>query len=814
MKGLSPSFIDAVLGNRIQNTDEAEVNAIVIDSRNINQRNRFLFIALTGSLRDGHDFIKDSLKRGCKNFIISRENELAILPNTNVWLVKDSKSALQVLAKAYRDTFNLEVIGITGSNGKTTVKEWLAHFLSFDQIVAKSPGSYNSQIGVPLSMFEIEHDSEIGVFEAGISTVGEMENLASIINPSIGIFTNIGEAHSGGFERKEQKIEEKLKLFAKVKSLVICADHQLITHAISRLGWEDKVKSWGMAPESSLFKIVELRRKAESTETTILYQGDCYSFSARISDEGSIENLFHCLATMLILGKDIHRAIDLSKGLFQIPMRLEMVRGSYSNTLINDAYNHDLTSLKNALDFFKKQKGSQKGIVILTDIYESRMTPEHLQDALSKLIKEADVDKVYWLGSQGATFANNVFGDKVSLERFLENEFISDSCILIKGARRHQLDTLNAMFLSQRHTSTLTIDLGAFNHNVQRYAKELRKEVNMIAVVKAGAYGSGSVELARILQNRGIAYLAVAFCDEAIELRKSGIIMPIMILNSDPNSYPSFKPNQLEPVIYSMSQLIGFISYCNHFKQNIAVHIKIDSGMNRLGFVPNEIIECGKRIVDGEITVKSVFSHLAGSENELEDSNTHHQVETFLKSYEALTRIIKAKPPKHILNTGGILRFPEYQFDFVRLGLGMYGVDTTKQIENDLEKVHTFEALVIQTKTVKKGSKIGYNQKGIINHDGRIAIVNIGYADGLPRQAGLGKFSLICEGIHCPIIGQVCMDLTIIDVTNCPECKEGSVVEIFGKFNPIEKLAEVSGTIPYEVLARISKRITKKWVID
>ena len=813
--GMSPELIDKVLGQRIHfNKESSPILSVIIDSRKVNPKSKQLFVALKGTMRDGHQFVEKARQSGCQNFVISDTRSLATVTDCNVWVVKDCLCALQTVAKAYRQESDLKVIGITGSNGKTTIKEWLAYFLSFNHNVCKSPGSYNSQIGVPLSMFEIQKDSEIGVFEAGLSKRGEMERLEEIIKPDIGIFTNIGEAHSGGFHDRHEKINEKLKLFKNVNQLIVCSDHKEIIEIVDKQGLTNKIRSWGSSSDSSLFRVVQIEKHPEHSSIVLEFGGKNYHFDAQISDSGSIENLFHCLATMLVLGIKINRAIVLSKGLFQIPMRLEMVHGSYDNSIINDAYNHDLTSLKNALDFLRNQSGEKRKVAVLSDIYESNMSAQELEQEIKSLVDQSNIDKVFWLGNQGRSFANRTFENKIDLETYLSEEFMSNSCILIKGARRFELDSLKNLFLEQNHSSSLIIDLAAYNHNLQRYSRELKKGVNIIAVIKAGAYGSGSKELARILENRGVAYLAVAFCDEAIELRKSGITSPIMILNSDPAGYSAFEKYHLEPVIYSIKQLKNFVAYCKKSKSQTPIHIKLDSGMNRLGFVDGEEETCAELINDAKLEVKTIFSHLAGSENPDEDSNTHKQAVRFSESYEKICTMLKYKPLRHLLNTGGIVRFPEYQFDLVRLGLGIYGIDTTGIIQNDLEKVHTLQARIIQIKNVKKGTKIGYNQKGTVHRDSKIAIVNIGYADGLPRLAGLGNYSFFYDGHKCPIIGQVCMDLTIIDITQVPEPDEGAIVEVFGKNNPIEILAKRTQTIPYEIISRISSRITKKWVLD
>jgi alanine racemase len=694
------------------------------------------------------------------------------------------------------------------------VKEWLSYFLSKEHNVVRSPGSFNSQIGVALSMFEINEYHEIGVFEAGISQPNEMQHHLNIIAPKIGIFTNIGEAHSGGFKHQTEKIREKLKLFSTSDHLIVCSDHVNIIREVEALGLRDKLRTWGKEIPGNIFDVEKVIKLYQSSTIQIKFQGAIYQLNVKASDEGSIQNLLHCLACMLVMDYEINTAIDNCKSIFPIPMRLEMTNIDNNNTLINDAYNHDLTSLANALEFQDKQKGDKETIAILSDIEGSNMTEAELNLAINRLLGQYQIDEVLWLGSQGIGISDNVFDDKKTLEAYLKENSFSNSCILIKGARMYKLDGLRNLFLNQSHSSTLTIDLAAFNHNILKYATYLKTNTSLIAVIKAGAYGSGSIELARVLEQRGVKYLAVAFTDEAKELREAGIAMPIMILNSDKNSFWQLSKYRLEPEVYSLNQLSELVKFMNENKVKIPIHLKLDTGMHRLGMGGDDIDQLVKIINNNQVEVKSIFSHLAGSENAEEDNHTHQQAILFKSLSDKISTAIGQQSFRHLVNTSGIIRFPEYHFDMVRLGIGMYGIDTTKDIINNLEKVHSFTAKVIQTKWVEANAKIGYNQKGVATDKTRIAIVNVGYADGLPRKAGLGNFALYYDEKLCPIIGQVCMDLTIIDVTDCETCQEGSEVEIFGKNNSIEALAHVSETIPYEILSRISTRVVKKWVLD
>lgn len=807
-------LFSSINGLQSQVKADNSVSAVVIDSRKIIYPKSTLFIAFKGAIIDGHEYIEDCLAKGVNNFIISNKDYIPLIESCNYLLVEDSLSSLQSMASYYKSMFDLITIAITGSNGKTIVKEWLSYMLIKDHRVAKSPGSFNSQIGVPLSMFEINNYHTIGVFEAGISKVDEMGRLRDIIKPQIGIFTNIGEAHSGGFMDKSRKIEEKLLLFDNVSDLIICNDHTDIkVKALDLLSSENIViHTWGYNYGASLFHVVSAD-KGDTTTITLDYMGKDYTFDINVVDDGSIENLLHCFAALLVLQYKIEDCIELTREIFPIPSRLEMSLGLNECLIINDAYNHDLNSLQNALAFMQKQVGNKKSLLILSDIEESGMSSSVLSDSIKQLLQPYNHNNIWWIGSQGADIADKQFADIQGLKDHINSTSIVDTCILIKGARRYKLDQLKSMLSSQRHSTKLTIDLAALDHNLQVYARHLGPECGVIAVIKAGAYGSGSDELARLLQYRGVQYLAVAFIDEGIALRKAGVSIPIMILNPETDSYYQLQRYQLEPEIYSIDQLKALVQYLKQDSYSSPIHLKLDTGMNRLGLKPFEIDECIYLIKGNDVTVGTIFSHMSGSENASEDEYSKRQHALFLQMSDKLVSGIGYRPKLHFVNTGGIVRFPQFHHDLVRLGIGLYGIDTTKEISSMLETVHTFTANVIQTKWVSKGEKIGYNQKGEATKKTNLAIVNVGYADGLPRSSGQGHYSLRVNGHDAPIIGNVCMDLTIIDITDCDTCNVGDQVEIFGPNKPIEILSKVNNTIPYEILSRISPRVKKEWIL-
>ncbi len=791
---------------------DGDINEVTIDSRKVFTPDSAMFFALNGAIIDGHDYIKDAINKGIKTFVISNEKYIKEVANCNYILVDDGIVALQELALHYRSKFKIKTIAITGSNGKTTIKEWLTHLLVKRYKVAKSPGSYNSQIGVPLSMFQIESQHELGVFEAGISMPEEMQNLEKIIQPSFGIFTNIGEAHSGGFTDENQKIKEKLKLFENVSDLIICADHKSVLDNIQQLKLTCKIHTWGKAISSTLFRVLDIDKR-QTTKIKIDCKGSSYTFEVNVTDDGSIENLLLCMASLLVMGYTIDEAIALSKEIFPLPMRLEMSLGLNDCTIINDAYNHDLTSLTNALEFLQKQVGNKKSLVILSDIEQSSMSDSAISSALGDLLKKYNIDTIWWVGHQGEKFSHKTFNNKQEILDHLNTTSIAEACILIKGARKYQLEQLKKAFSSQRHSSTLTIDLGALDHNLQTYNKFLKPGCGIIAVVKAGAYGSGSVEMARLLQYRGVEYLAVAFADEGVALRQAGISIPIMVLNPDVDSFYHLQRYNLEPEIYSPSLLKAFIQFKVQYQATIPIHLKLDTGMNRLGIKIQDLPNCLDLIKEYSLEIGTVFSHMSGSENADEDSYSIKQHNLFEQMSNVVAKSLGYMPKRHFVNTGGIVRFSDFHHDLVRLGLGLYGIDTTLEIERYLEKVHTFTARIIQIKWVNDGEKIGYNQKGIAFGKTKLAIVNVGYADGLPRGSGLGKYSLRVNNEDAPIIGNVCMDLTILDVTKIKSCQEGDQVEIFGPNKPIEELARINDTIPYEILARISSRVKKEWIL-
>ncbi len=797
--------IDAIDARIIHNSLIQEVS---IDSRSIEDPSGCLFIALKGSITDGHNYIKECIDKGVRNFIISDDNVLHSLQGCDYILVDNTLDALQKLSAYHRHQYNGTVIGITGSNGKTTVKEWLHYLLSQFHTVGKSPGSFNSQIGVPLSAFELSNGQDFSILEAGISRPLEMDKLQIIIDPDIGIFTNIGEAHSTGFDSLDEKIQEKIKLFSHCKHIIVCAEHKEILNAIYSCELNGQIHTWGYDQESTLFCIKSIDRGKETSFLNIEIDQKQHQLEVNFTDEGSIQNILHSISILLLLDINLKAITPLLSNVRSLPLRLEMYPGPNDTMIINDAYNHDLTSLKNTLAFANKQKGNKKILAILSDLEESS-TSTHRK--MEELFVHTKVDEVWWLGNQGNQIAHKVFSSKPDLIRAIRNHDFYNQIILIKGSRRLQFDQLASLFEQKSHSATLEIDLSALDQNVQIYGNMLSDNTGIIAVIKAGAYGSGSEQLAQLLQHRGIKFLAVAFVDEGIELRKSGISLPIIVLNPDRLSMHALFKYDLQPEIYSLNQLVEFIRWQNRHEQKLPIHLKLDTGMHRLGFDKESLSSALQLINQHQIKVSTVFSHLASSENPKEDVFSNHQFDKFKELIEDVKECLDYDPLLHICNTSAIVRFPEMHLDLVRLGLGMYGIDSTRSVARKLDKVHTLTARIIQIKKVQEGSSIGYNQEEIANADMTIAIVNIGYADGLPRLAGNRKYSFYIHGKLAPIIGNVCMDLTIIDITHCSECQDGDVVEVFGKNQPIEQLAQIAGTIPYEILVQISGRIRKEW---
>lgn len=799
----------------------ANIQHLCIDTRKILQPESSIFFALYGNIHNGHLFIQEALDKGIKNIVVS-ENPGLLTTGVNVFIVENTLEALQKVAQAYRNLYqNTLVLGITGSNGKTIVKEWLAQ-LMFDKKIVKSPKSYNSQVGVPLSLWQMSEKDQISIFEAGISKIGEMQVLANMIQPNYGIFTYLGDAHDEGFPNRLVKLHEKLDLFETTHTILYCHDEEMVHEAMSERFPNKVLLSWGKNNAASLFKILDINEVGSNTIVTIEYKYHIHQITLPFCGSAPVHNVMMCVAQLLVFGYTIETIKKRIGHLQNIAMRLEMKNGISNSIIINDTYNADYHSFKSALEFLSLQAGPKEKIVILSEFQQTGLNPNEL---IIKIIEQIHIHKITHLIVVGKEIKQiekyldpfilfSAFDNTEDLISAIQTVDLSNKAILIKGARVFRFEKVAQSISEKIHTSVLETDLQAVDNNINAFSKYLSSNTKLLAVIKASAYGSGSEELARLLEYKKIKYLAVAFIDEGIQLRKAGIELPIIILNPDRSGVMDMLQHNLEPEIYNIRQIDEILQMMSNSNHSFKIHIKIDSGMHRLGFLQDEIpalinlLGANKK----NIEVVSIFSHLSSSEDAQDDLYTAGQVEKFNQNYDIISATLGYKPIKHILNTSGIIRFPEYHFDMVRIGLGLYGIDMTGMMNLQLEKVHSLKASVIQIKEIDEGQFIGYNRRAKSIRPMRLAIINIGYADGLMRAAGNGNYKVRIKGYDCPIIGNVCMDLSIVDITDCLDINVGDEVIIFGKDKPIDDLAKVCNTIPYEILTRIAPRIKRLYV--
>jgi Alr-MurF fusion protein len=810
LKQYQPSIDESVV---LHNASTSEVHHLVIDSRNIMYPHHALFFALTGNLRDGHEFLKAAYDQGVRNFVVSDPQNLEGLVDINYILTTDVVSVMQRIASLHRAKYpDLKVIGITGSNGKTVVKEWLSILLSKSMRVVKTPKSYNSQIGVPLSVWQINESHDIGIFEAGISGKNEMAALESIIKPTIGILTNIGDAHARGFSSKEDKLIEKLKLFAHAQYLIYNGDDTFISTTIKKIGLESMPVTWGFEP----FNAIHILKKIQDGDKCVLsikHKEITHKFEVLLHNEFFFENLMLCISLALHLGLSIAEIEEGIALLDSIDMRLQITEGHEGSLLINDAYTNDREALNIALPFLQKHAGKRAKILILSEFDNGTIEQT---DEIIELLSTYDIDNIYLVGNHWSlvdTDRMKAFTTTDSLIQHLDQISLSEKIVLIKGARKFGFEAVYKKLVKQSHSVSLDIDLAAIENNLSVFASHLSSNTQIVPIIKASAYGTGSEEIAKILQHKGVFALGVAFADEGVQLRKSGIVIPIIVLNADIQSFSTIYNYNLEMEIYSLNQLKALVKWNNGaFIKKARIHLKFDTGMSRLGFQDNDINELVDILRQNPIQIETIFSHLSSSEDPCDDDFTHMQAQRFDVIYTTITKAIGYKPKRHLLNSSGIIRFPQYHYELVRLGLGLYGIDSTEILKSKLEKVHTLSAKIIQIKTLKIGDYVGYNRRHKVEHPMTIAVLNIGYADGLIRKAGNSNFNVLLQGYSVPIVGNICMDLTMIDITKVKDAQEGDDVILFGKQNPIEHLADVCNTIPYEILCRIAPRIKRNYL--
>ena len=797
----------------------SSIEHLLFDSRQINFPSASLFFAIQGKRRDGHEFIEQLYKKGVRNFIVEKKIKTRPFPLANFIFVKKSIHALQQIGQFHRQQFSLKTIGITGSNGKTIVKEWLLQFLQDNHQVVANPKSYNSQIGVPLSVWQIQKEHTIGIFEAGISKENEMEFLEKIIQPEIGVFTNIGDAHNEGFKNIEEKIEEKLRLFKNCKTIVYCKDDLRVHQQMLNFG-QQKLFDWSRKTKAKL-QIKSTSKKNHKTIIKGVFNQKGISITIPFTDEASIENAIQCWAVLLFLKKKNVWIAQKIQQLQSVPMRLEIKEGVNNCKIINDSYNADLASLKIALNHLEQQGEMNQRTLILSDILQVGLSEKDLYQTIAKLIEDKKISKVLGVGKKVAAL-KKYLNKKIEIHFFKTTlDFLKQTStadfknenILLKGARPFTFEKIADRLSQKNHKTVLEINLEALVHNLKVYNSFLKPETKLIAMVKADAYGSGSVEVAKVLEFQKVEYLAVAYADEGVELRKAGIQLPILVLNPEEAIFDVLEKYNLEPEIYSIELLEKFVQHFSNKKQKISIHLKMDTGMRRLGFEAKDIAVLTSILKKNpRVKIKSIFSHLVGSEANEHDVFTKNQIARYKKMYNKISAAIQYQPLRHILNSSGINRFPQYQMDMVRLGIGLYGIDSSHEIQNQLQKVHALKATISQIKNVAAKETIGYSRKGKAKKSMRIATISIGYADGLMRSAGNEKFSVLIQGKRAKIIGNICMDMCMVDVSKIPEAAVGDEVIIFGKDPTVEELAKAMGTISYEIFPTISNRVKRVYL--
>lgn len=788
---------------KLQLTRDRSIDSFVTDSRKPVVSESSVFFAMKGDRHDGHKYLQELYKLGLRQFVVEAAVDVTAFPEANILQVPSARRALQDLAAHHRMRFHIPVVGITGSNGKTTIKEWLAQILSQDCRVVKSPASYNSQIGVPLSVWGMNDTHQIAVFEAGISTTGEMERLHDIIRPTIGIFTNVGTAHSEGFYSQSEKASEKAKLFTGCEVVIYCKDHPLVDDALRRTGV--RTLSWGFDKGAD----IQLER-LESGRFRMSGVKQILELALPFHDPAMQENAFHVISFLLYRGYLPGLIQERIQSLHAVPMRLELKQGVHRSLLIDDSYNNDLAGLKISLDFLYSQQKNKK-ILILSDILQSGLEPEELMRRIDTLLK-SDINLFIGVGpvlsEHREKFPAGMF--YASTEDFLDRAdlaLFSDSAVLIKGARPFRFERIARRLQRKAHGTVMEINLTAMVHNLNFFKSRLRQGTKIMAMVKAFAYGSGSEEVANLLQYHRVDYLGVAYADEGVELRKNNITLPIMVMNPSEESFDTLLQHHLEPEVYSLKMLRSLCAFLHG--RPCPIHLKLDTGMHRLGFEAEDLPEAeGLLRENNNLHVASFFSHLSGADEHTHDEFSFRQAQQFNDMADRVEKVLGYRPLRHLLNSPGILRFPALQFDMVRLGIGLYGIDPTLEGNSSLLPVATLKTIVSQVKRLRPGDTVGYGRRGKVEKESVIATLAIGYADGFSRRMSNGAGNVLIHGQLAPVKGNVCMDMTMVDVTGIP-VKEGDEAIIFGPGLPIQQVAQWIETIPYEILTSTSDRVKR-----
>ena len=802
--------IAQVIGAERKGMAEAKINWLLIDSRSLCFPEETLFFALKTEKNDGHKYVEELYKRGVRNFVVE---QAVIGLEANFLVVKSPLQALQTLAAYHRSQLHIPVIGITGSNGKTTVKEWLYQLLSPDYHVCRSPRSYNSQVGVPLSVWMVSQHNDLAIIEAGISQPGEMERLERIVKPTIGVMTNLGTAHQENFMSYEIKCSEKMKLFAHCDTVVVNSRDAIVQRCAEALPEGQKQVA---------LKVRQIEKEGNKATVHFEWRDEVGQYTIPFIDDASIENSITCFTTILALQSrvDIAQLCERMSRLEPVAMRLEVKDGKNGCTLINDSYNSDVQSLDIALDFMSRrpETSKQHRTLILSDILQSGESPRSLYSRVAQMAASRGIEKVIGVGEEICSCADYFPMEHYmfrTLDALLRSEVfdrLKDEFILIKGARQFRFDKLSDLLTLKVHQTILEVNLNALVNNVRYYRRFMKPETKMVCMVKASGYGVGSLETSKTLQDNGVDYLAVAVADEGADLREAGITANIMIMNPETTSFKMLFDYRLEPEVFSFSLLEQLIRAAEKEGiTNFPIHIKLDTGMHRLGFNPEkdmpQLIERLKR--QTALVPCSVFSHFVGSDGDEFDAFSRHQFDLFDRASQQLQAAYHHKIIRHICNSAGIEHFPEYHLDMVRLGLGLYGINARNN--HILNNVATLKTTILQIREVPKGDSIGYSRRTILDRNSRIAAIPIGYADGLNRHLGNRGCYCLVNGQKAYYVGNICMDVCMIDVTGI-ECKEGDQVEIFGDNLPVTVLSDALGTIPYEVLTGVSNRVQRIYI--
>lgn len=812
---------------------ESDISQLLTDSRHAGSVEAGLFFAIPTQRSSGCKFVADMYRRGCRNYVVPAalpadyQRQFAQFAEANFWEVPDVVRALQQVAAARRRQFDIPVVGITGSNGKTIVKDWIVQMLGDSQTVVASPKSYNSQIGVPLSVWQLHEGATLGVFEAGISEVGEMEHLREVIGPTIGIFTTIGQAHDENFLTRSQKIAEKLQLFTHCEVLIYCTDHKEIHSEISS---KENFRSlarftWGRGEENAV-QLAEAIVESSRTRLLVRHAGKEQQMIIPFADRASLENAMHCITLLFYLGYEADDIARRCLTLAPVAMRLEMNEAVNNCLLVNDSYSLDLNSLAIALDFVDHDRRHYKKTLVMSDIQQSGLPEASLYAQVAALVRQYGISRFVGIG--GALCRNKELFVGVETDFYPSTEEclhrhdfdrFENETILLKGARLFHFEDIAKVLQRKSHQTIMEVSLDNLVSNLNYYRSRIRPTTKLMAMVKAASYGAGKVEVASTLQFNHADYLTVAYSDEGVDLRRNGITLPIMVMNPEEESFDDIIRYQLEPDIYSFRIFKAFAEAARMLGpkgERIPVHVELDTGMHRLGFAEGDIDELARCFAqeDCPLRVCSVFSHLACSEDPAMDDFTRGQISHFEQWSARLKTLLGDESiMRHILNSSGITRFPEAQLDMVRLGIGLYGIAPDPEVQRSLLPVSRLKTRISQLKTIPAGDSVGYNRRWVAQRDSNIAIISIGYADGLNRHLGYENGKVLVNGRQVPIIGSVCMDMCFLDVTDVP-CQEGDEVVIFGDADLLQQISTAADTIPYEILTSVSPRVKRVYVMN